>query len=520
MFLNKQFNGVLYCLRTEISRGLLYAKNENKLLIVDETAPSLNDFIKSKGEGLIVIESKNDISDIIIVNYAFSVNADIKFTNDLQPSEVKDLKDKFVKWKRDESYGAYLSILNIINELMKNIKVDNYSYLTFFTDGVPYGAFFNSIIPCSHVLRSITIDLFIFNNIFFEQYEHYFGSAIVFSPNPPDLATYTKMESEKVCNTLKNFNLLVKKLLDKNATVEAFDSYVGYYPYDILHICSHGGETDGYYVVQEYTDREGIRHTVEYEEVVGFSPDDGEYVNVVSKKIFRYFDGHIWKSEELENQKYAQYVYSDMFKALCDKEERSEITRKKIDYLIESSCYIKCYDNIHQGQFHVLASQNYPFVFNNTCNSWGEFETQLIAGGCRAYIGTLWNVGNETATSSSHIFYSNAFDSNIINSFNSMVNAIDSDKYKDIYLFCGLHFASLKRPSNLSNEKIIKELAVSLSRWLEKSSNKKSQEVLRNTIKIIQFLCKELTPYHDIPGIIELIVRSVKVCYYLKSKLV
>lgn len=519
-FLNKKFNGVLYCLRNEIPRGLLCAKNENKLIIIDETAPSISNFINNKGYGLIVAESKNDILDIIMVNYAFSVNADVSFINGLNPSEVNDLRDKFVKWKRDESYGAYLIILSVIDKIIKDIKMDNYDYITFFTDGVPYGAYFNSKIPCSHVLRSIAIDLFVFNNIFCEQYEHYFGSAVIFSPNPHDLAEYTKIESETVFSTLKKSNVFVKKVLDKNATVEAFDLYVGYYPYDVLHICSHGGETDGYYVVQKFTDREGKRHTVEYEEVVGFSRDEGEYVNVVSKKIFKYFDGFAWKSEELENQDYAQYVYTDMFKAICGEGKKSELTRTKIDYLIESSCHVRCYDDIHQGQFHALASQNYPFIFNNTCNSWGEFENQLIAGGCRAYIGTLWNIGNETATSSSNIFYGNAFDLDIISAANIMVNAIDNDKYKDIYLFCGLHFTSLKKPRNLSNERIIKEMAISLNRWLEKGSAQKSQEVLRKTIKIIQFLCRELTPHYYLPGITELLVKAAKFCYYLKLKLI
>jgi len=519
-FLNKQFNGVVKCVRKEISRGLLCAKNNNKLLIVDENAHSINDLVKNKCEGLIVIESKNDISDIIIVNYAFSVNADAKFIHGLKSAEVKDLKNKFVKWKRDKSYGAYLSILNIMNELMKNINVNEYDYLTFFTDGVPYGAFFNSIIPCSHVLRSITVDLFIFNNIFFERRDHYFGSSIVFSPNPPDLTKYTTTEVENVCNVHKKFNLSVKKLLNKDATVKAFDYYVGYYPYDILHICSHGGETDGYYVIQEFIDREGIKHTVEYEEVVGFSHDEGDYVNISSKKITKFFDGFVWMSDELRNKKYPQYVYNDMFKAICNEKEGSVTNRKKIDYLIEGSCHVKCYDDIHQGQFHVLASQNFPLIFNNTCNSWEEFATQLLASGCRAYIGTLWDIGNETAANSSYMFYEYAFDTNIINAVHNMINAIENDKYKDIYLFCGLHFASLKKSNILSKDKIIQEQVASLKKWIVKSKNIKSQQVLRNCINIIRFLMEELTPYYDQPDIIELLIISARICYYLNNRLI
>ncbi|PKM93524.1 MAG: hypothetical protein CVU84_15210 [Firmicutes bacterium HGW-Firmicutes-1] len=520
-FLNKQFKGFFNCNRADISKGLLHAKDNNKLLVVDNAAPRISDYIKreDKEKGLIVLESKNDVLDIIILNYAYSVNADVKLINHFNPSEIKEIRSNFIKWKRDQSHTAYLRIRTYIENIFEDINVADYEYLTFFSDGIPYGVFFNSVIPCSHVIRSNTLDIFLYNNIIYEQFNNNFDSAIVFSPELSDL-NYTKKEHIEVCNSLLDARFFVKKLINKYAKVEAFSYYGSHYPYDILHICSHGGQIDGYYVVHEFTDRMGINHTIEYEEVVGFSLDEQEkdYVNVVSKKIFKFFDNLIWDSDELDNENYPKYIYTDMFNSIRCEDENSKITREKID-LIETSCHVRCYDSIHQGQFHVLASQNYPFIFNNTCNSWPEFSDQLIASGCRAYIGTLWKIGDEIAACSANIFYRNAFNDNIINTANKMINSIEDEKYKDIYLFCGLHFSCLKVSKMLSKKKVIIELSRYLYQWLEKSQKENTQDVLLNTKKIIQFICMELVPYYELPGMVELLARAARTCFYLDGKL-
>ena len=56
------------------------------------------------------------------------------------------------------------------------------------------------------------------------------------------------------------------------------------------------------------------------------------------------------------------------------------------------SCAIACADTIHQGQFHALASYSSPIIFNNTCWSWSEVAAFFLAGGARAYVGTLWAI--------------------------------------------------------------------------------------------------------------------------------
>src|SRR5262249_17963743 len=136
-------------------------------------------------------------------------------------------------------------------------------------------------------------------------------SALVFSPKE-----FTYEETEDVIAEFKAQNYIVKALLNQEATLKNLDDFGGHYPYDVLHVCSHGGETDGYYVIENFIDRKGAKHTLEYEEVVGFSPVDKDTVQVTSKCIFRRLDGLKWQSPDLRRKNLPSYVYEDMRKSV------------------------------------------------------------------------------------------------------------------------------------------------------------------------------------------------------------
>lgn len=516
-FLNRTFEGEYYCNKTDILKGLAQAIKSNKLLIVDESVSALSDFYNHTGEGIVVVEFEGDISEVFIVNYACSIKADIKFVQPYDHTELRDIKQKLYKWKREGSYGAYLSCNSAILDSVADIKFDTYKFATFFTDGIPYGVILNEQVPCSHVLRSVNVDIFIFNNILYEQSSFHLGSALIFSPQPEDLGEHTKAEVGLANKMLTEMNMFVKNLVEKQATVKAFDNYVGQYPFDILHICSHGGKFDGYYVIQEFADRDGNQHVIEFEEIVGFSPDKGNYVNVTSKKIFRYFDGFVWRSEELAKQEYPQYVYKDLCKAL--RADEANITRKRVDYLIEDSCHVQCYDDIHQGQFNSIASQGLPVIFNNSCTSWEEFALHVIAAGCRAYIGTLWNINNEIASQSSSLFYSHVFNTTILEAVQGMLSSIDNEKYKDIYIFCGLHFSTIKKGASNSKDNVREELLIALDRWVRYTMEKRAVELLDSALKVIKFLNRELTSYYTNPEVMKALVGSALVINELEEKL-
>ena len=65
-------------------------------------------------------------------------------------------------------------------------------------------------------------------------------------------------------------NILVATLVGENATHFNLDNHIQYYPYTLLHLCSHGGEVEGTRITEKFVDRNGDEHVVEYDEVFSF----------------------------------------------------------------------------------------------------------------------------------------------------------------------------------------------------------------------------------------------------------
>ena len=225
----------------------------------------------------------------------------------------------------------------------------------------------------------------------------------------------------------------------------SLDTYAAHYPYDILHICSHGGESNGYHCVGEFQDRYGKLHQVEYDELVAFTPmlTDKDKVAVTIKAFPRRLDGFAWMSAELKAQNFPSYVFEDFWAAVTD--GRKKVDRTPSKGVIPGSCSIVCTNGIHQGTFDRLASDHFPIVFNNSCSSWDEIAASFIDAGCRGYIGTLWSIGNESAHEAARVFYEQCWREPRIKAFHDMLKAIEAPPDRDIYLFWGLHFSSLWR---------------------------------------------------------------------------
>lgn len=488
-YLNKLFDGEVSCRSSEIMQGLLFSKFTNHKLKIDESAPSLDTKFVNNQKGAVIIENGNEADDVVAINYGFSVGADVFLVPSIDRQEIHGLQKHIYQWKKQDSQKSYQKIKKKVNQRVSGVKFKDYTYSTFFTQGLPYGLILRNIIPFTHVMRHLRSDFLIFNNIAYEDLDIGNNSAIVFSPKE-----FKYEETEDVIKILEQNNYFIKKLLEEDATVNNFSNYVGHYPYDLLHICSHGGETDGYYIIEDFEDRNGQTHTVEYEEVVGFSPHDNDRVNVFTKAIFRRFDGFPWMSNELRAQNTPNYVFEDMRKALFQNNSfKNRKTRVPANYPIYTSCHIKCYDSIHQGQFRMLASHGSPVIFNNTCSSWFEIAVHFIASGTRGYLGTMWNIKNPVAIKSAKLFYEEVFNNgNIAIAFHKMNKFGTSKEDQDIYIFWGLHFSTLKKPSEVSDQIIFNELLSSFLRWMKKYNTTKIEEVRKNCVPIMNFIYKEV----------------------------
>jgi hypothetical protein len=503
-FLNKEFDGVLPCKMSEIIQGLILARQKNWELQIKESAKSLPKRFLNGGKGLIVLEYSRESQDLAAVNFSLSIGADIALVPRVDRHHVHPVQKLIHEWKEGGSTQSYEKLRRMVTKRLQGINILNYKFCTVFTRGLPYSLILKNLIPITYVLSNIDPDLFIFYNIAYERLPESVDAAVVFSPE------FFKgdEETDDVIKILNENNYVVRSLLGASATVKAFEHYASHFPYDVLHVCSHGGETDGYYVIEKFVDRTGKEHTLEYEEIVGFSPAGGDMVEVMRKAIFRRIDGVPWFSNEKNN--IPRYVFEDMGKRLFDKEDENKATRVKANYPIYSSCHIKCSDSIHQGNLIQLAARGAPFIFNNTCSSWHEIAVSLIAAGARCYVGTLWKVGTTTARKAAKTFYEDIFSQgNILLAFRKMISGISGGKYEHVYMLWGLHFATLKRPEKKSDQKVFNALVDSFLGWNRKFLENPDPEIKRNCIPVLNFISREIkekfTPKH-----MELLASEVK----------
>jgi hypothetical protein len=373
-----------------------------------------------------------------------------------------------------------------ITDRIKGVDFARYQFATFFTSGLPYGLVLQNVIPFTHVLTGPYCGVFIANAII-EERSFPVGSAVLFSPDD-----FPSDETKDVTERLDQNNFVVTSLVGRGATNESLTNYGSHLPYDLLHICSHGGETDGYFVKQEFTDRDRRTHSIEYFEVVSFSPEravDPDKVLVERKMIFAALDGVPWLQRPLSM--YPRYVGDDMMQALRDDDEA--LKRTPINVPIALSCHIGCYQGFHQGAFDHLAAHAHPIIFNNSCSSSHELAAGFLAGGARSYIATLWNVGNETATKAALAFYDSALaGGKVLGAFSAMLRSIGNGRYRNIYILWGLHFASFVRPAAKSDDNIIAGLTANYALWVKKVATTKDEEVKRNAVPIVRFLISEI----------------------------
>ena len=479
----------LRCRISDVLKGLFIAQREGKRLVIDEGANALPE-VPQTSNGLVVVENNGDATSVIAVNYASSVDANLLVVDRLAAHEAAAIQMSIREWKKTGDDAQLQRVKDASTQRIGGMTLSELKYATFFTEGLPYSLGIENAIPCSYVHLSLKPDLFVFNSIIFEHIGT-FHSAVVFSPT-----FFEDEETKWLLDFFARNSYCLRQLIGKDASLVNLDFNVQHYPYNILHVCSHGGEVDGCQVWEQFIDGAGKRHTIEYDEVIGFNPvpnEDGRF-RVHRKALPRKLDGLAWKSKELAEQNMPDYVFEDLWKALFVSDKINPNARRKKKDRIVGSCAIRCTDSIHQGQFSILASHSSPLVFNNTCWSWCEVAKFFLACGARGYIGTLWAIDNNAAILGARTFYENLFSGTVLTAFQEAVKAIEGTQSKDIYIYWGLHFTTLSRAKSAeqSRTEVFGELLQAVGGWGRVIQTVTSTEVKRNATRVLKSVLHEL----------------------------
>ncbi len=473
------------CNETDIYNGLFLANKADKMLKIDNDLEKIDINIYQES-GIVVIEDISAVSMVIAINYALSINASISVINKpkINKEEVHDLIEK---WKVTGEDRYFRDLSAEIYPSIEDIDFSRFAYATFFTSSIPYSLIINNIIPITYVNNLYQPGFFIFNNIYFERKEQIYSS-IVFSP----LEFGKDEETTYVVNKLKENNYYIKELIGEDASSYNISYYVREFPFEILHICSHGGEIDGSEHREEFIDRDENHHIVEYDEVISIILHEGEELHeVLVVHIWKTFDGFIWKSKELDDQNYPHYIFIDMIEGINKLEGR----RGKVKKNIAKSAGIKCAHFNYLGMFNMIAGARvFPLVFNNTCWSWQYISESFLAAGVRGYIGTIWVVNNNIAKNVAEMFYDNLFETTVLDALQKSFIYTTGEKDENIYMYWGLHFTKLNKGSSINNTRlsIAGILMESYRSWMYNLNNTNSKSIKENIRRIKNFIFKVL----------------------------
>jgi CHAT domain len=483
--------GKIECNSSDLLNGLNAALRSNSVLKLKEDAADI-ELKNSGGKGLVVIETEPFVATIIAVNYAFSIDADVAFVPRASEEERLIILDRLAEYGEGDM-NAKIEICEFVNLRINHISFRASEFVTYFTTGLPYSFVTDNFLPSTYVNCHLRPDFFIVNNLISYGTAR-FGGAVVFSPE-----FFEDEETQLVSKLLSQANYFVKELFGEKANIFNFDLNIKQFPYDVFHICSHGGELEGHTVEEEFTDRDGVKHTVVYDELLSFSPSmRADLISVQRKYYLKKFDGMDWRSTELKAKYIPQYVFADMQNAL----HVSEAVNKKIGpkKKINNSSGIQCSDGPHLAMFQTIASQSSPLVFNNTCWSWYYVAETFLTGGAKCYIGTLWNVGNRAAIDFASTFYKMAFSHSIMDAVHKSLKAIVGSASENIYIVWGLHFARLTYGMRVekSREQVFEELMRSAGAWqynLRSTLLKSTRDTILDLLKWIYVESK--TTFND-----------------------
>ncbi len=493
-------DNTLRCRPDEVLRGLFIAKTRRYRLWIGEDSEPLPQDADSGG-GLVVIEQTvSDAACVAAVNYAYAIGAVVRIVSPLLQHAESGSVRLIQRWRDEGSLEAWAELRAVMSQRVGNIDFHAFTFVTFFTEGLPYSLIVDGAIPSSYVHLGLFPDRLIVNAIIRERSRRRLASAVVFA-----IAELRHLdETDWLLEFLRRKHYAVRPVLGRDATVEAFDYCAGDFPYDLLHISSHGGEIDGSLVTLTFTARDGEIHVVEYDEVVGIAPtyDGSGLFGVQQKALFRRLDGLEWGSTALHDRMLPESVYVDAMRAMFHAINAVSREREHKDR-IPGSCVVLCSDGHHQAMFRTLAAYGHPVIFNNTCWSWSGITHFFLSSGAVAYIGTLWAVPNDLATRAAERFYENASSVSIMNALHVVDRAIADTADANIYVFWGLHFSTLTvgESEEASIKQVGSRMAREIKMYLRHFEQPLSDEVHDNAARVLRRVVRDFNEHFGGPEV-------------------
>jgi hypothetical protein len=376
--------------RDRIGVGLLKALRAG-LHIVFEDKPSSYEWVSSKSGHIVVCEEGEELSEVIAANYAFALDAGLFLIPKVDEDRAEELLEGFYKL---QDHGGDLAPAEIqarlrqeLLNLCGSIPVPEGGSITF-VGKLPFGFAYPEH-PSTHLFEYPDLGCAVVNGFSAEQQRRP-GTGVVVLVDPGDTPA---PEIQSAIDLLEPRRAFIRVYQGPSADVRHVSEMLEHFPYDLLIIATHCGDSSGHRWTYEFTDSEGLHRTVVTDVAVGFArTDDPEMLKVAHFFRFISVDGVDWTDRVAKSNLYVGNVMHDFNARLNEGPSKfNPIEKETVDRVVGSSAMMMSDSNLLFAQ-HSMANIGTPIVINNACLSWHRLAANMMYAGARAYVGTLFPI--------------------------------------------------------------------------------------------------------------------------------
>lgn len=450
-----------------------------------------NNFFEGASGLLFIAENRNDITSIIVANYAYTFGASLLFVD-------KKTREKINLFNRElfEIYNLGKDVQRKLNQLIEEIKSflppicwDNYHAVTFFTWGIPYGLAFQQT-PSSHIYIYPFLGVNLLNYIAIEQSNDFkLYAGLILNPG-----SFDNSEIPIVKKELHNRGMMLRLLEQEASTVFNTHLFMAAFPYDFLFISSHANEAKGIRKKYRFKDSENIERELVVDEAIGLGWDYLEKKYWVhSFTSFVSLDGIDWRNEDEKNKHYIGRAINEFVN--IKKDNRADdylISQEKVASVNMAMAY-KMVDGIYIPLLHGLGDNHCPIIISNACSSWHKIASDTMVAGARAYIGPVIDITNFEAIELTKVMFTKHLNRPMSNALWRSQNEIYGNQNRKPYIYTGAHFAKFRFTSIGVKDNIIQRLSKSVKEWEEKAETTQNEDVRNNSKRFAKFMKDELS---------------------------
>jgi len=425
-----------------IAIGLLTALRARKILRFVPGGPNAFE-VTTKSGHLVICEDHEELATVQAANYAYSLDAGLKIIPTMNKQERLKLLERLYS-VNTQIEGETLSPTQRLHEVVSEIREfiggglpKEVESLTFITSDIPWGFGYPEM-PSTHLFTYPDLGIHLVNAFAAEQRgQHGVRVATVIEPGKVNAA-----EVDVVVESLCERNAIVREYQGDRATVRNVSKAIYQYPYDLLFISSHCGDSDGWQWTYEFKDSDGKDRKLVVDVAASFAPKPGDdLIHVTEQLSFISLDDIPWDDPERDEKLVVGSALNDWARLIQD-DELKPIHKKTIPRVHGSSA-IALYDHqlILSLQF---ASYNTPIVINNACLSWHRLAHTFTFMNSRAYLGTLFEVSDGEAFEVIKLLFTKYFNRPLSVALWLAQNKVYGDSVRRPYVLSGPHFQRLR----------------------------------------------------------------------------